>query len=407
LIAALFINNTPLIRYSKSAKCNQEAKFVSMLGRIRRDRGYPEDDKSIQGVGSLLGGDGVSLDGESVVLPSEYDDMSSINTNTLYDQQGSNAQDAFRIVGHDPDGSTLNDVAQNDGDDDDDRAAAGGGCLPLWLTDAPTWLKAAIVISTALLVGSIVLVGVAAALNASDESGASSRFVGDGDNNEFPSAPSLPVLPITDSPSVTASLQPSSVPISVPTKTPSTSPAPTLPDETGQPSGVPTPVSTSLPTGEPSAVPSIVTESPTADTTDEPTISPTEMPVTPFPSLVPTATVTNAPIDATDAPIVTTDAPVVATDAPTDPLVVPPITGTTTVFYLAAGRPLDDELDLFQENLDKLPTKGDFMVHLGDWNSPFATRCNKASYASVDQLYAASSVPVFFVPGDNEVSVGM
>ena len=42
------------------------------------------------------------------------------------------------------------------------------------------------------------------------------------------------------------------------------------------------------------------------------------------------------------------------------------------------------------------------MFHLGDWNSPFATSCNEASFQVVDELFQNSPVPVYFVPGDNE-----
>lgn len=42
------------------------------------------------------------------------------------------------------------------------------------------------------------------------------------------------------------------------------------------------------------------------------------------------------------------------------------------------------------------------MIHLGDWNSPFATQCSEQSYQDVDALFSTSSVPVYFIPGDNE-----
>ena len=42
------------------------------------------------------------------------------------------------------------------------------------------------------------------------------------------------------------------------------------------------------------------------------------------------------------------------------------------------------------------------MIHLGDWNSPVATNCSAQSYADNEVLYNTSSVPVLFVPGDNE-----
>jgi hypothetical protein len=43
-----------------------------------------------------------------------------------------------------------------------------------------------------------------------------------------------------------------------------------------------------------------------------------------------------------------------------------------------------------------------FVAHLGDWNSPEYTGCDGAAYQDIADLFTASTVPVYFVPGDNE-----
>jgi hypothetical protein len=135
------------------------------------------------GARELIGGSGVSLDGRSLILPAdggEGDDISSINTD--YNSR------RMRALGQvDPAASpswssphkgysdeNYNKYAypsklfslskskeippsQDDVEDDD-------GCCPIWITEAPFWLKMVIVVSTALLLGSIVLVGVGASL---------------------------------------------------------------------------------------------------------------------------------------------------------------------------------------------------------------------------------------------------
>jgi len=75
----------------------------------------------------------------------------------------------------------------------------------------------------------------------------------------------------------------------------------------------------------------------------------------------------------------------------------------TIVFYLTAGRPRGDTLTYLAGNLTNLPVEPDsFLLHLGDWNSPFSTQCVESAYQTVDALFSNSSVPVYFVPGDNE-----
>lgn len=73
-----------------------------------------------------------------------------------------------------------------------------------------------------------------------------------------------------------------------------------------------------------------------------------------------------------------------------------------TTFFVIGGRfTYDDNLP---DELRSLPARGgtSFLVHLGDWNSPYATGCDEQSYKDVNALYSNSSIPVYFIPGGNE-----
>jgi hypothetical protein len=190
-------------------------------------------------------------------------------------------------------------------------AEGAGGCCttPLWLRDSPSWLKAVIVLSVALLVGAIILVGVAAGMNSNKDSSQN----------------------------------------------------------------------TSSATGsDPTAVPS-----------PAPTVEPTIMP---FAGQTPAPTTSPSP------------APTAPEDESESPTVDPGPSTTVVTFYVAAGRFQADDLTVVEDGLPQLPTDNDnaFMVHLGDWNSPFATSCDEASYTSVNTMFSTSAVPVYFIPADNE-----
>jgi len=87
----------------------------------------------------------------------------------------------------------------------------------------------------------------------------------------------------------------------------------------------------------------------------------------------------------------------------TDPAAVP-YDELVTTFFVTAGRFTNDALTQLPEQLRTLPVRGgtSFLVHLGDWNSPYATQCDAQSYQDVNDLYSNSSIPVYFVTGDNE-----
>jgi len=106
-------------------------------------------------------------------------------------------------------------------------------------------------------------------------------------------------------------------------------------------------------------------------------------------------------------------------EKPTEPINVtsPPIkpsNSSIVTFYVIAGRFIDESLTLLPDQLTSLPTVAKtntgtiiddddiVMFHLGDWNSPTATSCDEESYQTNVDLFSLSSVPVYFVPGDNE-----
>lgn len=298
-------------------------------------------DDSPQRVSALIGGSGVSLDGQSLIVPdggNHPDDVSSINT-SMYDFKGE-----MRILGtmnHDEEipPSPAEELgkktsqAQSHGryehksgypKEGDDKSVGtsdseDGGCLPLWITDAPTWLKLVIVLSTALLVGAIVLIGVGAALAVQDD-----------DPNKNTGNPGGPL------------------PVPAPTN-----PMPTIPPVAPEPISPTAPASGSSPVTSPTTGTAPPTEFKTAVTTASPSAAPTS---------------------------------------------------STVSFFVTGGRFTGDTLEALPEQLPTLPNLdgNTVMFHLGDWNSPFATSCVESSYEANVELYQESGVPVYFVPGDNE-----
>ena len=150
-------------------------------------------------------------------------------------------------------------------------------------------------------------------------------------------------------------------------------------------------------------------QDPSIPATPAPVSSPTSPPMTtaaPSAFVKQTDSPTSAPTQPqsvgseTEAPTsTTTDTENPGTLLPTDPL------GPTVVnFFAMGGRFDDDELPTLSENLRSLPNMdgNTVLFHLGDWNSPYATSCVEASFTSNVEVYSQSSVPVYFVPGDNE-----
>ena len=68
------------------------------------------------------------------------------------------------------------------------------------------------------------------------------------------------------------------------------------------------------------------------------------------------------------------------------------------------GRFDGEDTKVLSNGVQSLPSMDEntMLVHLGDWNSPYATSCLEDSYITNVDSYQKSSVPVYFVPGDNE-----
>jgi hypothetical protein len=79
-------------------------------------------------------------------------------------------------------------------------------------------------------------------------------------------------------------------------------------------------------------------------------------------------------------------------------------TSTSVQFFVAGGRFAEDALTNLPEELSNLPNidGNTVLFHLGDWNSPSLTRCEETAYNDIATLFANSSLPVYFVVGDNE-----
>lgn len=121
------------------------------------------------------------------------------------------------------------------------------------------------------------------------------------------------------------------------------------------------------------------------------------------PTIAPSST--SIPQRATATPTPLPTAP--PSSAPTEQRTASP---TTTIdpdiitFYLTGGRVPSNMLAATAQNLAMIrPRLGmSFMVHLGDWNSPSQSLCSEQSFQQIVELYNQSSVPVYFVMGDNE-----
>jgi len=168
---------------------------------------------------------------------------------------------------------------------------------------------------------------------------------------------------------------------------------------------------TRAPTANPAVLTNPPTTSPTRATIAAPAMNPTSEPSM-VPSSIPTIEDTLAPSEPMSAavPALSEMPTAVASNEPTliqssTPTIVPTTLSPTLsptidtvdkmVIYLTAGR-IDESA-----NLHRFPTRKmtSFLVHLGDWNEE--EKCDQEDYQGVTQKFANSSVPVYFVMGDD------
>lgn len=286
----------------------------------------PQNDPPLPrgGASELMGGSGgLSLDGQSLILNHDDNTISSINTDYHSKQ--------MRAMGMDPEITGLQESPSprnassrqemdekynqhaypkkpqsrstknpNATDDDDYYDNEEDSCLPAWITDAPFWLKMLVVTSVALLVGAMLLIGVAASIDLQNDEQANSK-------KAAPTPPPANLLP-------------------------------TQSDSFGD--------------FTPGEAPTAPTESPVA------VIQPWQ----------------------------------------------PRNTSTSVSFFVAGGRFEGATLAALPEELQSLPDidGNTVLFHLGDWNSPFETDCDELSFEDNANLFEQSSLPVYFVVGDNE-----
>ncbi len=406
-----------------------------------------------------------SLDGRSLIVPDygDLDDMSSLGGNSKFTYRGDDG--AVKYIGDkkivekpkgtetspskmsslekklaayqgDPeiqDGDYGVDIYGRDEEKKNEKKKKKCRCVPQWIGEAPLWLKMVIIISVALLIGAIVLIVVGAKLSSlnliSSSTEVESPIGGAGSledsapQSESISATFYPVTPAevaTSSPSISREFdtsnatvpvtespipnletdKPSSAPsspLSIPVtedkkdsiSTDSPSAAPTNPPTTATPSAAPTnSPTTSIPSASPSASPSYspTTSDPSTAPSDAPTTAPSGSPTTADPTSTPTASPTSTPsMGPTQAP----------TQSPTIQMIN---------FFVMGGRFDGEDSQILASGLQSLPSfdENTILVHLGDWNSPYTTSCLEDSFISNVDSYQQSSVPVYFVPGDNE-----
>ena len=355
-----------------------------------------EDDYDVSQLNNateLIGHDSsaLSLNGKSLIVPDygDVDDMSSLGTSkcTYRGDVGSAVEyiGGMKIIGKAEDFETELSAAsaqentssspyQNDRkygislptgveDEDVDQVKSfeekkygeeeekKSGCLPLWIADAPLWLKLIIISSIALLVGALVLIAVGAKLSFEKQTSSSpqdqnplSTMSPSGNPVDFKIQPEVPTI---------VDYKAESGPV----------------DSTEYPNQ-PIVAVTSSPTIYPSFTPIEANSSEAEVQASAPTFAPS----TAAPSVVPTSFSTQSP------------------------------TLSTVNFFVMGGRFDGENIKTLTNGLRSLPNMdgNTVLFHLGDWNSPYATSCVEDSFITNVDIYQQSSVPVYFVPGDNE-----
>ena len=283
--------------------------------------------------------------------------------------------------------------------------------VPKWVAAAPVWLKCVIIFSTAMLVGAVVLVSVALTTALTHQTATSSATLDD------------TVLSAPNEYDAISTPAPLSTTGALPFDTYAGNTDEPVDDDTGIVEGPVDDANILSPTLAPSlAVTESATPAPSASTSEAVK-----------PAATPRPTVAEQPIDEADdisAPSSTAeDSDTVSAPAPSNPPTLSPDSATqagqgasggnkdntvdststqydpyVTTFFVTGGRFTNDGLTALPSQLQSMPVRGgtSFMVHLGDWNSPYATRCDEQSYRDVNSLFSNSSAPVYFLPGDND-----
>ena len=241
-------------------------------------------------------------------------------------------------------------------------------CVPAWVANASNSIKFVIVMATAMLLASLVLVSITASVSgttrSNDVSGNNAQSNTFGTVTNAPT-PAIAVVTITNNPT-------SKYPFDTPGGAPATN-EPTSAPVTNEPTEAPTTLAP-------------ITNEPTVPLTTEPTVIESSYPTT---TGVPTSTVSLSPT-------------VVASFLPSSsPSAAPTATANEASFYTISDNRLTADL---MTKLGDLPEEnGEWLIQLGNWGKSNSTKdCFETDYERVADMYSSSSVPVFFVPGKDE-----
>lgn len=91
--------------------------------------------------------------------------------------------------------------------------------------------------------------------------------------------------------------------------------------------------------------------------------------------------------------------PVADTPRPSKPI-------GTTRFYIMADCPYDDNErnNLMPKHIADLSPDAEFLFHLGDLQYAKVDRCREGAYQSASSILKKSPIPVFVLPGDNDIN---
>lgn len=75
------------------------------------------------------------------------------------------------------------------------------------------------------------------------------------------------------------------------------------------------------------------------------------------------------------------------------------------IFYATANVPMTSGQDSsLADKISKIDPSAKFLIHLGNIQDPQVTQCNMSAYTKVSDILSASPVPVFIVPGKDDVN---
>jgi hypothetical protein len=308
---------------------------------------------------------------------------------------------------------------------EEEKYSKSACCIPRWITNAPLWLKLIIIASVALLLGALVLIGVGALLSSDKQTSPSSQeSLGDQeDSTEFvvpeystTFMPGLETL-FTDEPVFKVTLSPTARPSSAPVDT-TLPPIETIstPDtevpilEIEEPDLV-AEMATDAPSVHGSSAPSAApSKSPSTAPSSAPSSAPSAAPTTSFPSAAPTSSPSAAPSSSPSAAPSSSPSATPTSTPTTQPTFAPTGTPTqmptssTVNFFVMGGRFDGADTQILSNGLQSLPSldESTVLIHLGDWNSPYSTSCVEDSFITNVDSYQQSTIPVYFIPGDNE-----